>query len=123
MFQSTDCRAEHTAGASVLFRLFLVVALFCTALTSSLAAQARPSTPAQLHGPITTQNGAVFPPGLGVTITDTRSGKPVAETTSDQTGKYEVPNPPPRHLHGSRLPRRIRRNAETVGSGHCRSPE
>src|SRR5204862_2306848 len=47
---------------------------------------------ATLRGAITTQNGAVFLPGAVVTVTEPASGTTVAEATSDDSGKYQVPN-------------------------------
>ena len=68
-----------------------------SALTVPLSAQTRsvlPPTHAQLHGAITTQNGAVLLPGVTVTVADAK-GATVAEATSDEAGKYAVPDLPP----------------------------
>jgi hypothetical protein len=94
MFQSSAHRAQRCASASP---LLLFVVLACSVLTSSLSAQSRTlaGAPASLHGAITTQNGAVFLPGVVVTVTDSRSGATVAEATSDAAGRYELPNLPP----------------------------
>jgi hypothetical protein len=52
------------------------------------ASAARPA--AGLHGAITTQNGAVYLPGVVVTVADAATGAAVTEATSDATGQYRI---------------------------------
>jgi len=47
---------------------------------------------AALHGAITTQSGAVRLPGVVVAVVDPASGATLAETTSDATGLYQIPD-------------------------------
>ena len=93
MLQSIDRRmARPRRPKPLLFLTFVVAA--CAVLSSSLSAQA-PTTvtgAATLRGAITTQNGAVFLPGVVVTVTEPASGTTVAEATSDEAGKYRVPD-------------------------------
>src|SRR5947209_5768510 len=94
MFQSIVRRvARPRPPQSLLFMTFVVAT--CAVLSSSLSAQA-PTTvttgAATLRGAITTQNGAVFLPGVVVTVTEPASGATVAEATSDEAGKYRVPD-------------------------------
>src|SRR5262245_50718534 len=71
----------------------LVIALFVALAPRVAAAQPTQNPPdTGLRGAITTQNGAVFLPGVVVTVTDVASGTTVGEATSDDTGKYQVSN-------------------------------
>jgi len=45
-----------------------------------------------LHGAITTQNGAVYLPGVVITVVDPATDAAVTETTSDATGQYRIAN-------------------------------
>src|SRR6476469_6714652 len=93
MLQFDDRRAGRRTSAQP-FACWAVCAAILL-FASSGAAQTKPTAPpADLHGAITTQNGAVFLPGAIVTVSD-KSGEKVAEATSDDSGKYEVPNLPP----------------------------
>lgn len=56
-----------------------------------MPAQASAPRPAAgLHGAITTQNGAVYLPGVVITVVDAATSAPVTETTSDATGQYRI---------------------------------
>jgi carboxypeptidase family protein/TonB-dependent receptor-like protein len=92
MSQSNARVLPCPAWAHASFALVLTIGLCAMAATVE-AQEGEPAPPvnAGLHGAVTTQNGAVFLPGAVVTVLD-RSGATVAETTSDGTGKYEVPN-------------------------------
>src|SRR5438128_1458687 len=92
MFQSNDRRMERHAPAHAL--LIAALAIF-TVLARPSSAQTRTAGPTVLHGAITTQNGAVFLPGVVVTVIDAKSGATIGEATSDDTGKYQVANLPP----------------------------
>src|SRR5438094_343109 len=97
MHQSIDRRATRRASAQPLVLLFGIVAL-STAFTRPAAAQVPSAVaPAQagLHGAITTQNGAVFLPGVSITVSEGKSGTTVAEATSDAAGHYAVGDLPP----------------------------
>src|SRR5436190_7708897 len=91
MTQSNARRAGRFRVPLVSF--LLAIAALVGPMDAALAAQA--PLPAALHGAITTQNGAVFLPGVLVTITEPSSGAIIAEATSDQSGKYEVTSLPP----------------------------
>src|SRR5204863_3742463 len=89
MFQRNDRRVQSRASAPLL--LAILIAVLSGEWSSAAQAQVRnPST--GLRGSTTTQNGAMFLPGVVVTVTDTISGAMVAEATSDDTGKFEVAN-------------------------------
>jgi len=75
--------------------MVLVASLVVASLAAPVGAQTlRPPAPAatSLHGNITTQGGAVYLPGVVVTVLDPATGSAVAETTSDATGQYRITN-------------------------------
>jgi hypothetical protein len=90
MVQSNALSAGRARLALLSF--FFAAAVFVAPL--AVAAGQAP-LPATLHGAITTQNGAVFLPGVLVTVTEPSSGKIIAEATSDASGKYQVSDLPP----------------------------
>ena len=73
--------------------MWVVASLVAASLSAPLAAQSRsPVAPdtTGLHGHVTTQSGAVYLPGVVVTVLDPATGRATAETTSDATGEYRV---------------------------------
>jgi hypothetical protein len=90
MLQLYDRQARCRVPAVV---ASLIAAGLSAAWVAPLAAQARhPAGPGTtgLHGNITTQSGAVYLPGVVVTVIDPATGSAVAETTSDATGQYRL---------------------------------
>jgi len=70
------------------------------AQSASSPAPAGGQQPAQtpepgIHGETTTQDGSVFLPGVVITVIDPTSNLPVAETTSDGQGKFDLPKVKP----------------------------
>jgi len=95
MFQSNAPDRERPGGPGRLPILVLFFSLIVAPFVGQPALAAQVQLPATtLHGAITTQNGAVFLPGVLVTAVEPSSGKIIAEATSDEAGKYELDLPP-----------------------------
>src|SRR5450759_4728720 len=80
-------------NAAVYSMVYMFQAFLIASALSGVCAQA-PATPAAagLHGAITTQNGAVYLPGVVITVVDPATDAAVTETTSDATGQYRIAN-------------------------------
>src|SRR2546426_5311729 len=85
-------RARARAHARNIVAPLVVAVLFAASIAPLAAQSRRPAAPVTtgLHGNITTQGGAVYLPGVVVTVLDSTTGSAVAETTSDATGQYRI---------------------------------
>jgi hypothetical protein len=77
----------RTSGSRAVLWSTLVASLTWTAAVSAQVAPKSATPVTGVHGAITTQDGAVFLPGVVVTLVD-GGGATAAETTSDGTGRY-----------------------------------
>jgi len=106
MYQVVESRCGRLPAARLLSaRTLIVVTLVSAALTlpaTVYAQDPKPQADAQkkdaqkkpdtgIHGETTTQDGSVLLPGVVITVLDPTSNLPVAETTSDGQGKFDLP--------------------------------